>query len=103
MSRRYFAVVIAPSKQALAKLQAYDLDLFHSTAQVLTGLAAALPPSGAAGSDDGYRIDGLITLEDIGRLVDDGYKVLINTSGDQPTPAQTETIDFEQWLRELEE
>jgi hypothetical protein len=103
MSQRYFAVILAPSKQALAKLQAYDLDLFHSTAGALAALTAAVPPPAEEGAHDEYSIEGLMTLEEIGRLVDDGYKVTIHASGTKPTPAQTETVDFEQWRSELEE
>ncbi len=103
MSDRYFVTVTAPDKRALANLQLYELDFFHSSAQALSTVALRAAVAPATAQEDELRIDGLIPLADIGRLVEDGYQVMVKESGDKPTPAQTETITFEQWLAEMEE
>jgi hypothetical protein len=58
--KRFFVRIEAPDDQRLRKLLGCGLDLF------------------AARSDaSGHRIDGLITLDDVGKLVEAGYQVLV--------------------------
>lgn len=57
---RFFVTIITRDRQRLQDLFGRGLDLF------------------AARSDkSGHRIDGLITLENVGKLVDAGYQVLV--------------------------
>jgi hypothetical protein len=48
-------------------------------------------------------IDGLLTIEEIERLVVDGYRVLVNEDADKRARARTETIEFQEWLKGMEE
>ena len=58
--KRFFVTIEAPDGQRLRELLGRGLDLF------------------AARSDaSGHRVDGLITLEDVGKLVEAGYQVLV--------------------------
>jgi hypothetical protein len=105
---RYFVTVYAPGREALLALSQHDLDLFKPTARE---------------ADPGeLRIDGLLTLEEIGRLVDAGYRVLVQTHAahkarGQITPrraegpdvpggaalAGTQAVGFEEWLKGFQE
>lgn len=115
--RRFFVRVFSADPAGLAKLAGSGLDLFRSTAvgakadlrtaDERAGEQPALPP---AGSDDSIAslashayIDGLLTLEEIERLVVSGYRVLVNADADRRARAQTEIIDFEAWLKGMEE
>lgn len=83
-ARRYFVTVRAPSQRAFRALEEYDLDLFHATA--------------AQTREDEYTIEGLITLDDVGRLVDNGYQVLVQDEMSKRVHAR-DTIDFDEWLK----
>jgi len=119
--RRFFVRVFASDRRTLAALQGYGLDLFRGTtvaARVAMRLRAAAvetqavartePGEGGAPADsmgalqDMPWIDGLLTLEEIERLVVDGYRVLINEDADRRARARTETIEFEEWLKGME-
>ncbi len=59
--KRFFVTIVAPDSQRLRDVFGRDLDLF------------------AARSDDkGHRVDGLITLEDVEKLVEAGYRVQVS-------------------------
>jgi hypothetical protein len=103
MSDRFFVTIIAPDRQMLARLQLYDLDLFHASAQTLAGAVQAQFATRTAAVYDECCIEGLVTLEDIGQLATDGYQVVVNKASSGPTPAQTQIIEFEQWLKEMED
>lgn len=80
MAGRYFVTIHVPDDKALHRLYEYDLDLF-ATRRSQEGATA---------------IDGLITLEDVGRLVEDGYQVLV---GQTDTPRTTPpVVGFQEWL-----
>ena len=83
MTARFFVEIIAKSKQQLMDLQKFELDLFQSTAK--------------SSEDKKFSIDGLITLEDVNKLVQNGYRVLIKKESMKRTPAIDETMSFEQW------
>jgi hypothetical protein len=83
---RFFVTVIAPGEGELRQLQSHGLDLFQPTATV---------------ADDGRAtIEGLVTLEDVGRLVHDGYTVVVEDPMEARARALTEgegvTALFEQ-------
>jgi hypothetical protein len=86
-ARRYFVTVRAPSHRSLLALEEYSLDLFHPTA--------------AKTREDEYTIEGLMTLDDVGRLVDDGYQVLVQDEMSKRARAR-QTIDFDEWLKGME-
>jgi hypothetical protein len=89
MARRFFVTVVAPSKHALVSLSEFDLDLFQPTARVT--------------EQNDFAIDGLLTLEEIGRLVEEGYRVVVNEEASKKARARTEVAEFRQWIRGIEE
>jgi hypothetical protein len=115
--RRFFVRVFAADSEAFGRLPSYGLDLFRATAiaagaalRARAELAAAAPAAGPADAADALEglaeapyVDGLLSLEDIERLVVDGYRVLVNADADRRARAQTETIDFDAWLKGMEE
>jgi len=112
---RFFVRVFAPDAASLGKLAGTGLDLFRATA---VAAKARIRPKGKRGQaadaveavDDSAEslastpyIDGLLSLEEIGRLVSDGYRVLVNADADRRARALTETVEFEAWLKGMEE
>ena len=79
----------AKNKNAMLDLREYDLDLFRQTSKVM--------------EREAYTIDGLLSLEEIGRLAKDGYEVTVRRPAEQETPARTEIASFQSWLTTLEE
>jgi hypothetical protein len=86
MADKYFVQVGASSKQALAKLQAYDFDLFRHTAKQTP--------------DKAFRIDGLLTTEQAAQLVKDGYTVLMQQESTLSAQGASEVIELPEWLAE---
>ena len=89
MVRRFFVTVLAPSKHALVNLNEYNVDLFHPTAKVT--------------ERNEFAIEGLLNLEEIGRLVEEGYRVIVNEESSKKARARTEVAEFQQWIRGMEE
>ena len=83
MVTKYFVEVIASNKQQLINLQKFELDLFQPTAKSI-------------GAKE-FKIDGLISLDDINKLVENGYKVVIKSESMKKTPAVQETTSFQEW------
>ena len=63
METRYFVEVTAPTKQSFINLQKFELDLF--------------PPTSKSTEKNEFTIEGLLTSEEVNRLVQKGYKVLV--------------------------
>jgi len=89
MARIFFVTIVAPSRRTLAKLQEYDFDLFQSTSKL--------------NERKEFTIEGLLTLEEVGRLVEDGYRVVVEEESSKRSRAQSETIQFEDWIKGMEE
>jgi murein tripeptide amidase MpaA len=85
MAKRYFVTVIAQSRLALSSLHKHGLDLFQSTAQL--------------NEDKEFIIEGLLTLDEIGKLVDNGYKVIVREESSKQARARTETIGVKDWIK----
>jgi hypothetical protein len=85
--KRFFVTILAPTQEALLKLAQYDLDVFAATSH--------------ANEAREYVIDGLLKLEDIGRLVEDGYQVLVKHDSNAKARALTEKVEFDEWLKEM--
>ena len=83
MVTKYFVEVIASNKQQLINLQKFELDLFQPTAKSIDAKE--------------FKIDGLISLDDINKLVENGYKVFIKNESMKKTPAVQETTSFQDW------
>jgi hypothetical protein len=85
--RRYFATVVARDRPLLRDLAGEDLDLFQATAK-----------EAEVGR---YTIEGLLTIEEVQRLVDSGYEVVVHEDASKRARAQAETTEFGQWLRDM--
>jgi hypothetical protein len=84
---KFFVRVIADSRPGLLKLQKHDLDLFQ-------------PTSRTDGKE--FTIEGLLTLEEIGRLVEDGYRVLVEDAASKRARAH-QTVEFTEFLKTMVE
>jgi len=85
--KRFFVTIAAPTSKALLKLREYDFDVFAATSH--------------ATEKGEYVIDGLLELEQIGRLVEDGYQVVVTHESSAKARALTEKVEFEQWLKDM--
>jgi hypothetical protein len=82
--KRFFVTIIAPDKQHLRDVFGRGLDLF------------------AARSDkSGHRVDGLISLEDVGKLVEAGYQVLVAEMSERQHKHRF--IGAEDWMKGIRE
>lgn len=86
MATKYFVEITAQSKQQLINLQKFELDLFQPTAKVK--------------NNNEFTIEGLITLENVEKLVEGGYKVLVKKEAAKKTPAVEETMSFQDLIGE---
>jgi hypothetical protein len=124
MDDRFYVTVFASDRRALLALQGYEFALFAATAvaararirmraERAAGLAGAArkqaldveeePPTSdeerLAALADQPSIDGLLTLDQVGRLVQDGYRVLVERHSE--AVVRPNVIEFEQWIREM--
>jgi len=79
--KRFFVTIEAPDRQRLRDLFGRDLDLFT-----------------ASSDDKGHQVDGLISLEDVEKLVEAGYRVQVSESGDVRRGHRF--IGAEEWMRD---
>jgi hypothetical protein len=80
--KRFFVKVSAPEEQRIRKLAVEGLDLFA-------------PRSDASG----HHIDGLLTLDEVGALVEAGFSVLV--AGTDEPKLKHKYIGFAEWHREM--
>jgi hypothetical protein len=112
MDQRFFVTVIAPDPAALRRLAAYELDLLHQTSAVTrlqsVRISASAQGAGAAASPkpaevtEELSIDGLLTVEQVTRLVSDGYQVIVREPASKRARA-TQTMDLQDWLKAISE
>ena len=88
-SNRFIVTVIAPDKRALLNLNEYGLNLFEESVR--------------ESEQRELTIDGLLTLEEIGELVADGYKVLVKEETSTRMRMRHKVIGFEEWLAGMKE
>jgi hypothetical protein len=81
--RRYFVTVVAGTRQALRDLGGEGLDLVQATAN--------------EAEDGRCTIEGLLTIEEVERLVDSGYEVVVHEDASRRARAQDETATFDEW------
>lgn len=98
MPQRFFVTVIAPSLRALKNLREFELDLFLPTTK------AGAPNIGARqDTKEQHLIEGLLTLEEVGRLVEQGYQVLVEDEMSKRARDHREVIEFSDWIKGMEE
>jgi hypothetical protein len=111
MDQRFFVTVIAPDRSALGRLAAYELDLLHQTSAVtqlqsarvsMRSVGAATPPPKPAEVTEQVSIDGLLTMEQVARLVRDGYEVVVREPASKRARA-TQTMELQEWLKAVSE
>src|SRR4051812_2556505 len=88
MTTRYFVVITSPNKQQLVSLQKLELDLFQSTVKTL--------------DKNEFSIEGLITLEEVNKLVEMGYKVLVKKQSPNSSPANSQIMSFSENVQKVE-
>lgn len=85
--RRFFVKITGRGKPAFARLRSLELDLFVPTLKR---------------EEDEVSIEGLLTMREVEQLVDAGFAVTIEEPDTRRSRAH-EVIDFEEWLRGMEE
>ena len=109
MDPKYFVTVIAPDQAALLRLGSYEFDLLHRTAAVTERRVVRMSSvkdkaragefeAGPARSERETSIDGLLTLAQVRRLVNDGYQVLVREAASKRARAR-QTMEFRDWLK----
>ena len=88
MTNRYFVEIFSPNKQQLLSLQKFELDLFQSTVKTL--------------ETNEFSIEGLITLDDVNKLVAKGYKVVVKKQSPSTSPAVSEIMSFSDSIQPTE-
>ena len=86
-ARRYFVTVFVPDRAQLGRVLQHGFDLFGEAIRL---------------DGDRVAVDGLLTLAEAGRLVDDGYQVLLLEEASRRARAHLEITDFADWLRDRE-
>jgi hypothetical protein len=82
---RFFVTIRAGSVEGLAEVRGLGLDLFGTTAK----------------AGDEVTIEGLLTLEDVGRVVTAGHEVVVHRHADTMARAQEQSASAEEWLAEI--
>jgi hypothetical protein len=85
---RFFVTVFARDRAALRQLADFDLDLFQATAR-----------AGEEGEEP--RIEGLLSLEEIGRLVEAGYRVAVEATESSRSRAAEQVIQAQDFLKSM--
>jgi hypothetical protein len=106
MDQKFFVTVVAPDRAALGRLASYELDLLHQTSAVTqlrttrmgSRAAEASAPSKPSEEVQQISIDGLLTMEQVARLVGDGYEVVVREPASKRARA-TQTMDLQEWLK----
>lgn len=89
MKQQYFVTLIIPDRRGLNNLRAFDLDFFQQTLKTTDKKT--------------YTIQGLLSLEEIGEMVDRGYRVLVEESASRRSRAPLEVVEFDEWLKSMNE
>ena len=85
---RFFVTVTADSADHMRALATRGLDLFMPTAEKKAR---------------NVRIEGLLTLEEIGALVTDGYHVTVEAPMESRARASSEITSLDEWLQAMGE
>lgn len=84
MKKRYFVQIRAEDRKHLRDLAGYDLDVFSQTARQ---------------SGEGLVIDGLLAMDDVARLVEDGYQVTVMRPADAVARGKKQqAVDVRAWM-----
>jgi hypothetical protein len=85
VKKRFFATIVSPSTMAYHRLATFGIDLVHGSAQP---------------ENEEPTIEAVVTLDDVERLVELGYRVQVEEAVSKRVGAH-QTVDVSQWLREI--
>jgi hypothetical protein len=83
---RYFVTVYVHSRAQVGRVMRYGLDLFEESVR-------------EEEEEGRVAVDGLLTLTEAGRLVDDGHQVLLIEEASKRARAHLDASEFEEWLQ----
>ena len=86
MERRFFCTIFAQDRKHLIRLNELEVDVFRPTARIT--------------EKQEYIIEGLLTLEKVEKLIDNGYRVLVEEDASTRAHA-TELISADDWIKEF--
>jgi hypothetical protein len=89
MERLFFCIIFAQDQKHLIALNRQGVDVFQPTARIT--------------DQKEYVIEGLLTLEDVVKLVDNGYRVLVEEDASKRARATEFITTAEEWIKEFEE
>jgi hypothetical protein len=89
MARKFFVTVIARDQSVFSKLQRYDFDIFRPTSKV--------------NERNEITIEGLLAMDEVEKLVEDGFRVLVEEESSKRARVRSGGIGFEEWLKGMEE
>lgn len=85
--QRFFVTIIGKGRSALLTLAKYNLDLINSTTKTT--------------KQKEFAIDALLTLEQVGKLVEYGYTVLVKEESSKLARARPQMVEFEDWIKAM--
>jgi hypothetical protein len=88
MERHFFCTVFARDRKHLIALNQLDVDVFQPTARI--------------NNQKVHVIEGLLTLDEVAKLVDDGYQVLIEEDEAKRSRAKELITSADDWIKEFE-
>ena len=88
MDQRFFCTIFAQDRKHLIGLSKLDVDVFQPTARIT--------------EKQEYVIEGLLTLEQVASLVDNGYRVLVEEDASKRARAAEIMTSAETWIKEIE-
>jgi hypothetical protein len=88
MARRFFCTIFAQDREQLLALSKYDVDIFPPTAHVT--------------DQKEHAVEGLLTLEEVEKLVDSGYRILVEEDAAKRSRAAEFVMSAEEWIAEFE-
>ena len=88
MDQRFFCIIFAQDRKHLIRLSKLDVDVFQPTARIT--------------EKQEYVIEGLLTLEQVASLVDNGYRVLVEENSSKRSRATEIISSAEDWIKESE-
>jgi hypothetical protein len=88
MARRFFCTIFAQDQKHLIALNRQEVDVFQPTARIT--------------DQKEYVIEGLLTLEEVTKLVDNGYRVLVEEDASKRARAMEFITSAEEWIKEFE-
>jgi len=88
VEKRYFVTIIARDRESFLGLHDYDLDLVYGSAR--------------ARDRKQPTIEALLTMEEVARLVEDGYRVMVEEESSKRARVR-QIVGFDRWLEEMRE